>query len=391
MLNICLTLHSAQSDNFGVGALTVADISILRQAARNAGVDVRFTLIDWKDPRTPYVGGDDITIERISAKDLLKPNRFWRIIRKADLVVDIGGGDSFADIYGRKRLILMFLMRYQAHLARRPFVVAPQTMGPFTKPVSKFLARMSLNRSRLVCTRDQLSTNHLREIKYRGPIVEACDVALRLPFDPAPVRATGAPLRVGLNVSGLLMNGGYTGNNMFGLTLDYPALVRRIITEFKAHPTAPEIVLVPHVISEVQPVEDDYRVSVDLAREFDGVTVAPSFNSPSEAKSYISGLDFFMGARMHSCIAAFSSGVPVVPMAYSRKFAGLFGTLGYDWTVDCTKDDPDDILARIFQAYDTREAVTVEMKQAFERGLERLTLYETALQDILAVVAAKQK
>ncbi len=141
MLNICLILHSAQSDNLGVGALSISQIAILREAARRAGRAVRFTLIDWHNPRPPYVEGDDIAITRISARDLLKPGGFWRHIRGADLVVDIGGGDSFADIYGRKRLLLMFLMKFQSHLARRPFVLAPQTMGPFRRPVSRLLAR----------------------------------------------------------------------------------------------------------------------------------------------------------------------------------------------------------------------------------------------------------
>lgn len=66
------------------------------------------------------------------------------------------------------------------------------------------------------------------------------------------------------------------------------------------------------------------------AAEFPGSVLAPAFASPSEAKSYIAGMDFFMGARMHACITALLSGVPVVPMAYSLKFEGLFGSL--DWT-----------------------------------------------------------
>jgi len=72
---------------------------------------------------------------------------------------------------------------------------------------------------------------------------------------------------------------------------------------------------VSHVISERFVVEDDYRIAQKLAEEFPGTIVAPRFRNSSEAKSYISGLDFFCGSRMHACIAAFSSGVPVVPVA----------------------------------------------------------------------------
>ena len=97
--------------------------------------------------------------------------------------------------------------------------------------------------------------------------------------------------------------------------------------------------------------EDDYRASATLAEAFPGTVLAPAFQSPSEAKSYIAALDFFMGARMHACIAAFSSGVPVMPMAYSRKFEGLFGTIGYDRTVDCTSETAEAIEEKIRAAW----------------------------------------
>jgi len=130
-------------------------------------------------------------------------------------------------------------------------------------------------------------------------------------------------------------------------------------------------------------VEDDLKACEELAEAYPGAKVAPAFTAPSEAKSYISGLDFFMGARMHSCIAAFSSGVPVVPMAYSRKFAGLFGSLGYNYTVDCTSEPSDVIIDRIMQAYENRAVVAEEMNAAFARGLEKLGHYETALENLI--------
>ncbi|MGJ7723542.1 polysaccharide pyruvyl transferase family protein [Escherichia coli] len=41
----------------------------------------------------------------------------------------------------------------------------------------------------------------------------------------------------------------------------------------------------------------------------DAVVVAERFTNPITAKSYISSIDFFTGARMHATIAAFSAGV----------------------------------------------------------------------------------
>ena len=78
-------------------------------------------------------------------------------------------------------------------------------------------------------------------------------------------------------------------------------------------------------------------------------------------------MDFFMGARMHATIGAFSSGVPVVPMAYSRKFNGLFvDTLQYDAMVDMKEQDDDKILSVIKNAFSRR----VEFKSIIKDRME---------------------
>src|SRR4029077_19228735 len=56
----------------------------------------------------------------------------------------------------------------------------------------------------------------------------------------------GAGPLVGLNISGLLLMGGYTRDNMFGLKVDYARLVRAIIEYFIREHGA-RVVLVPHV------------------------------------------------------------------------------------------------------------------------------------------------
>jgi polysaccharide pyruvyl transferase WcaK-like protein len=125
-------------------------------------------------------------------------------------------------------------------------------------------------------------------------------------------------------------------------------------------------------------------VSVELAKEFPGAIVAPRFKTPQEAKSYISGLDFFAGARMHACIAAFSSGVPVLPMAYSRKFSGLFGSLGYELVADCRTLGASEMQEAFRQAFQDRVRLKALVADCLSRGLERLRLYEDAVAKELA-------
>lgn len=377
-IRVCLIMHSTRSDNLGVGALTVSEVAILRGIAADLGRPLEITALDWKDARTPYVTGPDIRVVDLDGRFLVNPRGFFATVRRADLVVDIGAGDSFADIYGPRRLNRIFAVKLLTHLAGTPLVVAPQTIGPFTRGLSKRLARWSLARSALVATRDALSTRALRELGHAGPVVEASDVALRLPYD-APGPRPGGPPRVGLNVSGLLMAGGYTGKNELGIGLDYPRLIADLIADFQGR--GAEVHLVPHVIVRAGPMqgEDDWRACQRLAAAHPGTVLAPAFDSPPAAKSYIAGLDFFLGARMHACIAAFSSGVPVVPMAYSRKFAGLFGSLGYDRTVDCTTQSAEAIRAAIARAWEARADLAAEARAALARGQEKLGAYETGL------------
>lgn len=385
-LRLCLIMHSTKSYNLGVGALTVAEVDILREIAGHLGRKLEITIVDFKDKMTPYVTGDDIRLVQMGTKFLLSPRGYWAEMKRADIMIDIGAGDSFADIYGSKRLNRMFAMKLLAWAAGTPQVMAPQTVGPFSKPLSKRLARFVMNRTAVLATRDRLSTEAVQDLGVTTPVIEASDVALRLPFE-RPASRSGGPVKVGINVSGLLMKGGYTGQNEFGIQGDYPGLMRDLITHFQGHPEGCEVHLVSHVIFPPGGRwEDDYGAAEALAQEFPGVKLAPRFATPPEAKSYIAGLDFFMGARMHACIAAFSSGVPVVPMAYSRKFAGLFGSIGFDRTVDCTTESRAALFATIAQAFEDRADLASEQQAALATGRDKLGLYVAALQRLMSQV-----
>ena len=389
MLTVGLLFFSSNSDNLGVGALTVGQIDILRGISRATGIDIAVTVFDWVGSRPAYVEGPDITIRHLSGEVMKDPRKVMAMFRECDLILDIGAGDSFADIYGPKRLNRMIYLKYLAHLSRCPVVLAPQTFGPFTSWLTRPFARDLIRRAVLVATRDDHSTAALRALGVTRPVVTASDVALRLPPEgSAPI--WGRPT-VGLNVSVLLMAGGYTGRNQFQLVADYPTAMRDMIGQLLALPERPEVVLVPHVISPQTPSEDDYTAALSLQKEFSDVTVAPAFKTPGVAKAYIASLDFFAGARMHACIAAFSSEVPVVPLAYSGKFEGLFGSLGYEATVDCRALGQDALVQSVLNGFRNREALARQARIARVVGKDRLRDYTEALARVISEVALRKR
>lgn len=379
-ITIGLLWHSLVSGNLGVGALTESNIAIIRGVAERLGVKIRFLILGTGEHDLP-----DLTAELNAAGHQIECHKirvlrgsYRSLIKRCDFVVDIGEGDSFADIYGFKRFFFYWLSKNIVCSLGKPLILAPQTIGPFDGFWARILAKQVMARCAKVFARDHLSSQYLKDIGISGNTAEAIDVAFRLPFTVQP--KTGGQTLVGINVSGLLFNGGYTGNNQFGLSIDYADVVRQLLAYFTAQPNV-QVHLIGHVIEPHMPVEDDLRTCEQLAKEFPGVQVAPALRRPSEAKSYIAGMDFFVGARMHACIAAFSSGVPVVPMAYSRKFNGLFGTLGYSYLADCKVDSAETIMTKITQSFGERDILKEKIISAAKTINQRIAVYEQVILD----------
>ncbi|NBW77021.1 MAG: polysaccharide pyruvyl transferase family protein, partial [Sphingomonadaceae bacterium] len=107
-VTIGLLWHSANSGNLGVGALTIGNIALIRQAAAAAEVEPLFLILGFVDPgREAYVSGPDIELVRLNTKAMLPGAALGQAVRRCDLVIDIGGGDSFTDIYGLKRFAFL--------------------------------------------------------------------------------------------------------------------------------------------------------------------------------------------------------------------------------------------------------------------------------------------
>lgn len=385
-ITIGLLWHSANSGNLGIGALTIGNIAMAEAAARDAGLKPRFLIMGFVDGGVqPYVAGDNIELVPLNARALVPGGTYWKALRRTDVLLDIGGGDSFADIYGRKRFAYLWLTKMMGVARGVPLLLSPQTIGPFNRQPETFLAAWAMRQAEAVIARDPLSAKVARQMAPKAHVIESVDVAFALPFDQRAT--TPEAVDVGVNVSGLLFNGGYSGSNEFGIEVDYAGYTRALISELTGR-AGVRVHLVSHVNSQDMPQDDDGRVADRLAREFPGVIRAPTFASPSEAKSYISGLDFLVAGRMHACIAAYSSGVPVVPVAYSRKFAGLFeGVLGYPHIVPVSGLSTDEAVKFTLSRLDDREALRAEIVEGSKRIEARLGLYRAELRRLFEEVA----
>ncbi|MBI1841395.1 MAG: polysaccharide pyruvyl transferase family protein, partial [Verrucomicrobia bacterium] len=322
---------------------------------------------------------------------MLAKNPSLRRLLDADVIASIAGGDSFSDIYGLPRLLYVALPQLLALQLKKPLVLLPQTLGPFKGAVAKYIAGYIMRTAVAVYSRDKNSFDEAGALlgDRKGKLTFSHDMAFAMePSAPAPERLQGIPLGdgrplVGLNVSGLLLMGGYTRDNMFGLKASYPELIRRIVLYFVQQKGA-RVVLVPHVFGNQG--EGDPPACEQVFRELSGQcdgrlhVLQGAFNQ-HEIKHVIGRCDFFLGARMHACIAAVSQGVPAVCMAYSRKFAGVLESIGSgDLVVDLRACDLDQAMAAIDRLYAARTSLSDSLKKTIpgvRDGVLRLFLTPT--------------
>lgn len=302
-------------------------------------------------------------------------------LRSCAVAIDLTGGDSFADIYGLKRLAVTLFDKELVLRSGTPLVLAPQTLGPFSNRLGRVLSLRVLDRASEVFARDELSQASLSGLKREVKV--ATDIAVTLPWDKGSgdqdsAQPTAADT-VGVNVSGLLWNGGYTGANQFGLRADYREYTRQLITALTLE--GHQVQLVPHVLSRPgeSPVEDDAAACRELADQFPQCTIAPAFRSPVEAKSVIATLGCFIGARMHSTIAALTSGVATVPVAYSRKFAGFFHHIGYDALVDLRELPTQSAVSATLEHVTRRQELARSADAANRRAQSLVGIFERSL------------
>lgn len=383
VVTVGLLWHTFGHNNLGIDALARGHAHLLRLAAEKAGVELRLVALgagtsDAVIDLPPNLAiGPEPGLKRMASGDL----GFIRAVRACDIVFDIGEGDSFTDIYGRRRFILQAVSKLIVQSLGKPLYLAPQTIGPFDHPVHRKVAVAVMKRSAGVFARDGLSTEFLKANGVYGNIDEFIDVAFALPFEPQP--KAGDRVRVGLNVSGLLYNGGYTGRNELGMKLDYRDFTHRAIEMMLARSSV-EIHLIPHVHAENDGLENDAPVLRLLLDRYPGLVLSPMFESAGHAKSYMSGLDLVVAGRMHACIGAFSSRTAVLPVAYSRKFNGLFGTLGYEHFIDGKIDDTTRGLDRLAAALDDLPRLRDEVDQGIAIGQERLSRYVDVVSNVMS-------
>lgn len=328
---------------------------------------------------------------------LVNSNPYFRILFDTDLVLDINGGDSFSDIYSFRGFLLGCLRRWLVIFLGRKLILLPQTFGPFKRPLSKMLARYIMNHASLVYSRDRRGVEYVKDllnIHLENERVRfAPDVAFvldsrkprHLNIGSLSSKLGKEAIVVGFNISGLLFSGGYTRDNMFNLKVDYRQLIYRVV-DLLVKKKKVVVLLIPHVFPPANfEVESDpdacLKVYEQLNEKYPGrmfLTQGQGEYNHNEIKYRIGLCDFFIGSRLHACIAALSQCVPAVGIAYSRKFQGVFESVDMEsCVVDARSVDREGILKKIELIFDERDKIRRHLKSIIPNTREKvLNIFE---------------
>jgi polysaccharide pyruvyl transferase WcaK-like protein len=340
-----------------------------------SGVDYRFSRVGARGGRRYYASGNLATMAAFASLGRsvggLLP--VIRSLDRCDAVLDVSGGDSFSDIYGSHRFWSVVRPKLIAKRRGIPLFLLPQTYGPFRSDRMRGIARDAVLAARMAWARDPQSFESLRSLLGSdfdaSRHKEGVDMAFNLgPVDPGDkldpqIRAwirekPNRPL-IGLNVSGMIARDPDGARRQYEMRADYLdaliGFVRKVLQQSELR-----LLFIPHVMSRLESLHSDAGASMQIVEQLapdlrSRIMVAPRHLDEREVKWVISQVDWFCGTRMHSTIAALSSGVPTATIPYSDKALGVFESCGVeDQVIDPRQLETQAVVERLIESFERR-------------------------------------
>lgn len=241
-----------------------------------------------------------------------------------------------------------------------------------------------VNRYRYILAREKKSYDLLKQaVTDKGKVLLACDPAFHLEAEPVALPQNFQPQNmVGINISPFVMRS-ERKDDIICRNVYY--LIDRILEE-----TDMGVCLIPHVY-DTEKNSEDIRVLRYLYRRYaknSRVSLVEKNLSCTQLKYIISQCRFFIGARTHTVIAAYSTGIPALAVSYSVKSLGIaediFGTWeGYaiPWK-DIRQED------ELWQTF--RKAIMENETAICQRYAEVLPGYKASIEKAMAVILQKR-
>jgi polysaccharide pyruvyl transferase CsaB len=296
--------------NTGDEAILCSILSVLRDAAREFGEELRFTVLS----ANPAVTEKNYGVQAIRRTDLIA---IGKALRRADAFIS-GGGGLLQDVTGRSLSVTYYLgLLLLARLFGLPAILYAQGIGPVTRPFNRLLVRLLANRATYISVRDEGSRQELIRLGVtRPPLTVTADPVFALAEcasrQVAVVLAKIAPNvpRIGISVRPWGGSGSYLQ--------EVAVAADRLTRELSA-----QIILIPMYPSQDLPA----------CRELAGLLRVPPLIieeelKPQELLAVFTRLDLVLAMRLHALVFAAKFGLPMVGIGYDPKVEAMLLRLG---------------------------------------------------------------
>lgn len=231
---------------------------------------------------------------------------FIRNLFRGNIAVCVGG-DNYCYTWSANKIVELNkqIRRYCKATVLWGCSIDPESI---TEEVREDLARYDLITAREPITYELLKPINPNTVRVADPAftMERVDLPLPAAFRPGAT--------VGVNVSPLIMKYGTES----GLILkNYENMLRYILEQ-----TDMNVCLVPHVVWKNNDDREPAQYLYDEFRATGRVCMVDDYKA-TELKGYIARCRFFVGARTHATIAAYSTYVPTLVVGYSVKSRGI--------------------------------------------------------------------
>ncbi len=326
---------------------------------------------------------------------LTKVYRWLRALLASDIVLDMTAVSYVGPPLGSHRSLCSrgrFVYFCFAWVCRKPFFAWTQSYGPFSTPLSRFLARLDLKRQAILFCRGDECVAAVKELLPTTPAMSFPDVAVVLGYSQewgkqyvkSILRGADSKKLITVSPSAVIHSKTMRGEGISRHIEELVSLCRRLAEKDY------QVLLLPHSYRPKRhdPMICDYAVSQLMAEQLTdlaNVFLLKEDLSPVDLKSIISTAHIHIGARYHSVVAALSSGVPCISLSWHPKYRDIMHMYGMqDFVYDVIRPKVGQDLLVLFEEMESElDVCRQRLKQAQDRIVGSVETNTTMFVDLL--------
>ncbi|CDM67941.1 Hypothetical protein CM240_0776 [Clostridium bornimense] len=312
--------------------------------------------------------------------------KYAKAIEEQYTKVIILGGDDLSSEYPLRGIMHQIKM-IDSLSDNIKVILFGHTLGPFEGKKAAYIHKV-LEKC-MICPRDIVTYDYLKERLRKGNIELTADLAfLDLP-NPGEKYRNNKFIKGDCDYITLIPSGlyKYYTNDRNRYLEVWSNIVKSILNNkelrkykiiFMSHVTKPDsvsdILIIDDLIEKL-----NSQLSEELKKRI--VRICYSEMLPYEARDILGGGYFTLTGRMHGAVSTFQMGKPAISIAYSNKYKGVIGGLGFNdliidgkgeklWRGNEIVDEVDKIIEKIILNYDIYlENINISVEKCKKRIL----------------------